>query len=540
MKRIATAARRAVAAVLCALSLLPLCSGCKGSQADQILGCDLGASVSNLDPQFSTDPGTRMILSNLFEGLLVRGPDGSYRQGVAASYDVSEDRLRYTFHLREDAAWQDAGSGAPWTGGTPVTAEDFVFAFQRIFRDNSPYTAQYGAIRGAELFQDSGDSAALGVRAEDSRTLIMELNYPDPLFLDKLCDPAASPCNREVLEQSRGRYGLEPQFVCGNGPFRLTRWDDSRVNIRRSETYRSEESAIPLGVNFFVGRNAASEFLDGNTDVALLSWESYERAGLNKSTFIPIQKTVWCIVFNQDHRIWGNPLLRQGIAYTVDRQSMVNEAPEAFQATDLLIPGGMRVLGQNYRELAPGNPPLGYDTSQGQRLFQMGLDALELDGLPSDTKIYVPELAKASLGIAALQQGWQKYLEAYISFETASPTQIQTVLRDGDYQMLLMPITPSDAEVSTLLDAFRSDAKQNYFGYRSIVYDELLDRAAEQHDPASAAVLYAGAEATLLADAVVVPICFETTYLAVRSGVEGVEATPFGDSLYFKYAQKGE
>lgn len=529
MNRIQSNYLRAAALLLCAAFMLLPLGGCSGDPTGKIFRYDINGDVTNLDPQFSTDHGARIVLDNLFEGLVAQSPDGDIIPAVAKSWQVSADNLTYTFHLREDARWSN---------GDIVTAVDFVFTFQRLFRDDSPHAGKFLAVANAKAVQEgTAGISTLGVHADGAHQLVISLEYADPLFLTMLADPAAAPCNERVFSTSRGRYGLEEGLVCSNGPFALYSWSATMLQLRQSEYYQSERSVLAGGVNFYTGRDAAAQFLDGKTDVALLSREQQESLPNNAETR-PIERTVWCIVFNQDHATWGNALLRQGLALAINHELMGENVPASFKPATLFVPEAMRVMGKPYRPSAFVETPMEFDTQRAMRLFDLGLEAKGLRELPPNTTILIPEDAKTQLNMGELQQGWQKVLSAYVNFETYTAAEVQRRLYSGEYQMLVMPMSPANADVETLLGAFRSDSNQNYFGYRSAVYDSLLDSAAAQNTPTDAIDKYAQAEKQLLIDATVIPLYSETSYLALANGVRDLEVSPFGDHVYFKYALK--
>jgi ABC-type oligopeptide transport system substrate-binding subunit len=150
----------------------------------------------------------------------------------------------------------------------------------------------------------------------------------------------------------------------------------------------------------------------------------------------------------------------------------------------------------------------------------------------------MPELAFSSLNISEIQQGWQKYLSAYLNFTVESPAQIETSFRTGEYQILIMPFTPASDDVASLLAAFTSDSRQNYFGYQNALYDDLLQSAGMQPTTQLAAEQYAAAESLLLSDAVVIPLFFETSYLALGHDTTDLVYSPLGDMIYFRDARR--
>jgi oligopeptide transport system substrate-binding protein len=514
------------------LCLALLLAGCMGDTAGKIFRYDIPGPIANLDPQSATDPAARLILANMMEGLVVKTPGGGVGPGVAESNTVSDDGLRSSFKLR---------AGAVWRNGDPVTADDFVFAFRRLFSYPTGLANGFSAIRNAAAVQEGvADASVLGVRTDGDDTLVFTLTHPDPFFLERLSDPAALPCNQAFFLETKGRYGLERGSVLSNGPFYLDSWDnENRIQLRANESYVSARATVAAGVNLHVGReDAAQQFLGGAADLALLSALRQEELDGVSAEIAPIEKTVWCMVFNQNHPVWGNPLLRQGLACAIDRELLGESLPEGFATTPMLIPGAVRVTGHPYREMAGLESPLTYDAEEAQRLFALGLEVLGRETLPDNSTVVMPELASAALNIGRVREGWQQHLAAYPSFAVESPAQIEERFRGGDYQILIMPMTPATGDIEAIMAAFTSGSPQNYFGYKSALYDELFANAAVQPTSKLAAEKYAQAEQMILADAVVVPLFFETSYLASQNETRDVVYSPFGDILLFKYGRR--
>ena len=164
------------------LSLLP---GCGKGEKNLNIRMDLQQEVTSLDPQFSTSWESQVVMLNLFEGLLIRGGDGELSPGAASDYTVSSDGLTYTFHLRRDGVWDD-GDPADGVEPTPVTAQDFVFSFWRIFDPEvpSPWAGDFQAIRNSqEVMAGELPKTQLGVWAIGEYTLVIQLSEPSPILL---------------------------------------------------------------------------------------------------------------------------------------------------------------------------------------------------------------------------------------------------------------------------------------------------------------------------------------------------------------------
>jgi oligopeptide transport system substrate-binding protein len=527
--------RRFLAIILC--FMLPLCvlGGCaSGGEGGKVLRVDIDAPVTNLDPQFTTDATARMILSNIGEGLLVRNPDGTLSAGAASQYTMSPDGKTYTFHLRSKAKW--AGEDA-----APVTAGDFVFAFRRIFTSGSasPYAGDYLLIENAEaVLAGELPASSLGIRAVDEYTLTITLNHPSELFPELLAATPAMPCSEAVFKEARGRYGLEKQFVGANGAFYVDSWTDTQINLRPNSGYVSDSPVIAGGVNLSIAReNPADRFFAGNTDILQLGFDQLEQAEAGEYPLSSYEKTTWCIVFNQSDRVWGNALLRQSLAHALDSAYFADHLEANLTPTSVLIPPATRLLGTPYRDYADSVSPLSLDPDAARRLFALGLDALELDSLPT-TVLYAPDRGGHPLNMNLIQQGWQKELSAYITVRQAPPEELERRFDEGDYDLLLLPFSPADYRIETLLSAFTTDSSQNRFGYHNPRYDQLLTEALDQSTAAAAGFRFSQAEKTLLSDAVIIPVYNETVSYAMGEGVEGIGIQPFGDQYFFRYGYR--
>ncbi len=507
--------------------------GCANKATDAVFRYDIPYPVTSLDPQFATDTSSRMLIDNLFEGLLVQNPQGDLLPGVATGYTVSQDTCSYTFQLRQDAMWDT---------GKPVTADDFVFAFQRMFNPQapSPYATDFFNLKNAQQVLSGNMSVAhLGVAAVDAHTLVFQLEQPDPFFLELVASSAAMPCNRGFFTESRGRYGLEKKFLAGNGPFSLSSWDNSRsIVLQSSESYISDTPTLASGVVVYIGReNTTQLFRDKKSDLVIAPYSQLESLQSRTQQIQAYDKTTWCIVFNQSDSVFGNALVRQGLAHTFDRSLFSDQLTDNLQTTSVFVPPAMRVLEKSYRHLADGVSPIALNPQRGAYLYGLGLESSELDSLPPVT-FYLPDTDSHATYMGIAQQSWQKHLGAYINLQPITPQEIEQKLHSGDYQMLLMPFSPASPSISTLLGVFTSESRQNYFGYYNLLYDDLLREIHSQEDLSGMVKKYVQAENLLLSDSVILPVYNETTYYAIASGVTGIEISPFAGKIYFKYAQK--
>lgn len=197
------------------------------------------ADPGSLDPHKTSTVVEQHILDELYEGLTVYDGEGHLRPGVAASWDISPDRLTYTFHLRPDARWSN---------GAPVTAEDFVFSLRRLM---DPHTgAQYANIlytlkNAAAVNRGTLPLEALGVRARDPATLELTLEHPTPYLLDQLTHLTALPVYPPSVAAWGGAFARAGRLV-GNGAFVLKSYTPNDRLVLEKNPYFHDAAHVAL------------------------------------------------------------------------------------------------------------------------------------------------------------------------------------------------------------------------------------------------------------------------------------------------------
>ena len=218
---------------LCYGLMLVVLSGCGDSVGDtQVLRRGNGGEPGTLDPALAEDMHAFNVLRDLYEGLVTEAADGSLIPGVARRWDVSDDGLRYTFQLRDDALWSD---------GSSVVADDFVASLRRALSPDSqsPYAfLLYPILNAQAVVVGEQPLSALGVQALDSKTLAIQLHSPTDYFPGILAMPIAFPLFQGQALDAR-RFS-DPAFFVGNGPYVLKeRQVESRIRLEKNPRFRA-------------------------------------------------------------------------------------------------------------------------------------------------------------------------------------------------------------------------------------------------------------------------------------------------------------
>ena len=185
---------RLAAAVLTALLFLTL-TGC-GSGSNSFTWF-VDTIPANLDPQVASAASDVIACENLYSGLVRKDASGKLVPALAEHWEVSPDRRTYTFTLKSGLTYAATKGAAT---DYAITAEDFVFAFRRMFRADtaSPYAVEFSPIENsAAVLAGQLPETALGVQAQGDATLVFCLSEPDENFLSKLTLPGAMPCDED-------------------------------------------------------------------------------------------------------------------------------------------------------------------------------------------------------------------------------------------------------------------------------------------------------------------------------------------------------
>ena len=213
---------RFTAAVLAAAFLFAL-TGCGSSTNSASFTWFVDSIPANLDPQVASGASDVIACENLYGTLVRKDPDGELVPGLCEEWTVSPDGLTYTFTLKDGLTYAAAKGAAT---EYDITAEDFVFAFRRIFRADtaSPYAVEFSAIQNsAAVLAGLADESSLGVSANGALSLVFRLSERDDNFLAKLAMPGAAPCDETFFESTRGTYGLTAKTTLASGSFYLRR-----------------------------------------------------------------------------------------------------------------------------------------------------------------------------------------------------------------------------------------------------------------------------------------------------------------------------
>lgn len=534
---------RIAAAVLSAVLLIVM-TGCSDDDGSgYVFKYDISANPGTLDPQIANDPNAETIIRNVFMGLLVSNSDGSLSAGCAEDWYVSDDGLIYTFRLRQDIYWIDSADFEQ-----QVTAEDFVFGFQRLFlpETKAPRAEEYFCIKNSQPIYRGmlKDVEQLGVKALNTFELEITLDTPNPRFPSLLSEPPAMPCSREFFLKSQGRYGLDAECTPSNGAFYVKSWDYSpyaitdvnNLILRSNKKNSAVTNVFPSGLNFFIEEDSdfVADFVGGTTScIAVTDEAAAEISGdYNVQRFSNITTG---LIFNRKFELFKNEDFRLALAHLTDREQIAKALPH-FETANAVVPAEVSMLEKSYRSLAGEISLPQYDEQLSRRYFEAAADSINRDKFIG-ARIIVPDNYAAD-AVSFLMQAWQREYGFYCVVEVLSEAQYRSRLESGDFELAVIDLSGSYNSPAAYLESFcRSDPK-NYGAFSDSEFQKLMSQAEKAVDLSESAALYSEAEQLLLSRAGFVPLYYKNEYFFSSADTADIIYNPFSKTVYFGLAKR--
>ena len=536
----------AVASILGASLLLTGCGSYKdeasGAKAKdkapdkQILNLATGTEIRTMDTARATDTDSGQVMRNVFEGLYNLGEGNKPVPGVAKSHDVSPDKTKYTFHLRD----------SKWSNGTPVTAKDFLFAWQRAVdpATASEYAFLFFDIKNAKKINSKELPAdQLGVKAIDDHTFEVELERPVPYFISLTAFPTFLPINEEFFKSQGDKYALEDNTILYNGAFTLSDWKhEQSFKFKKNTNYWDKDNVKLEEINFNVVK-------DHSTAVNLYESKQIDRLTLTSDLVDKYRKDsnfkerpdvgVQFVRMNQKNKTLQNINVRKAIDKSIDKKAFVNVLlNDGSLPAYSLVPKNF-AKGPDGKDFREENGNLTKENTKEAQQFwkqakqELGSDKISIELLTSDGDLprKTGEYLKEQL---------EKNLEGLTVNVKPQPRKQQvTLLLQGNYEIAIDGWSPDFADPITFLELFTTDNPYNLDHYSNKEFDDLIQKVKTDlaGDEKARWEALKQAEKILFKDAVISPLYQNGTTYLERSYVKGVVEVDFAGPLNFKWAK---
>jgi oligopeptide transport system substrate-binding protein len=450
----------------------------------------------SLDPGVVTGVPEHRILSNLFEGLTTTDPkDLSPRPGMATSWTISKDGLVYTFTLRD----------ALWTDGRPVTAQDFVFAWERVLNPKSgaKYAQQLFALKNAEEYNKGRvtEFSQVGVKAPDPRTLQVTLKSPTAYFLDLTSFYTLYPVPKWVLD-AHGKDWVKPGKIVSNGPFRLSSWVPQKELVLEKNPRHWDAAPVKLQKVIFLPTDdintAYKQFVAGDSDwVPTVPPALLDAAKSRPEYYVSPYLGTYYFRFNVTKTPTNDVRVRKALSQAVDREALTKFVTKAGEVPHTaFVPAGVR----GYE----GPRGLGFDPAAAKRLLaEAGYP--DGKGFPKVELLYnTNELHRVIT--QAIQQMWKEHLGVQVELVNVE-WKVYLARQSGlDYQISRAGWIGDYVDPNTFLEMWKTGGGNNQTGWSSRRYDDLIDQAARLVNATDRMRTLGAAERILLEEMPVLPL----------------------------------
>jgi oligopeptide transport system substrate-binding protein len=477
----------------------------------------IAGDPSTLDPQLATFADDISVVKQLYRGLFTYDKNLKVVPAIAKEMPtqdnggISKDALTYTIKLRSDATWSD---------GTPVTAADFVYAFQRLFDPSAGaqgyYFSFYTAIDGAEAASSGkGSPEQIGVSAPDNQTLVIKLAHPQPTLPTLLALWPASPLRKDLIAQYGASWTGAGKLVT-DGPFVLKDYKqgDSIVLDANTKYWGDDKPTLQELVYRIIPDDSAAlvAYQNGEIDMTAVPGPDTERFANNPEDVRTGKLETYAIQYNTKQAPFDNALVRQAFSRAIDRDAYVTALLHGIGQPALGwlppdMPGGDKTVGAN----------LGFDANAARSLLsQAGYK--DGKGFPTVT-LTIADVQQNRLTAEFLQQQLKQNLGIDLKIETVEEANFYQRYQQSDFQLTWASWFADYADPENWLpQQFATKGGFNVFGYSNSKVDDLFQQAAAELDQSKRLALYDQAQKIIIADQAITPIYHsENNYLLKRS-----------------------
>lgn len=502
------------------------------ASVEQKLSIATQGELATLDSALYNDVPSSDMIGQVFEGLYRVKNGTEVEFGQAESVKVSDDGLTYTFTLRD---------GLKWSDGSPVTAADFEYSYQRLADPKSGASVQSVDVfkNAAAVRKGEKEVSELGVKALDDKTLEVTLEYPAPYLPKLLSGSRYMPVSKAVHSAKGDKYGTSADNVVTNGPFTIQDWNGTNLEWKlvKNDNYWDAANVYLKDVQVQVikeNSTGADLFDAGQLDYTTLT-DQFVQEYTGADDFHTASKaTIGYLSFNTQREATANADLRRAIAQAFDKQVYADSViQDGSKVLNNQVPKDFDVneAGEDYQTAA--GPMLEYNLEAAQADWAkakaaLGKDTIELQLLTSDV---------------GLSKRTAEFLQAQLEANlpglklTISSVPLKNRLefqRQSDFDIFYGTWAPDYQDALNFIEQYKTGGGINFAKYSNAEYDKLVEQARNEYanDPAKRRQALIQAEVIgIKQDAVAAPIYQSSTSYLLKARVQNFEVMPFGRTI---------
>lgn len=501
------------------------------------LTVNLGYELQSIDPAINDETYGFIYINHAFEGLLTKDINGKIVGGSSDKWEISEDKLKYTFHIREDAKWSD---------GKKLTADDFVYSYRRVVdpKTASPIAYLMYYIKNAkDINMGKKQIDTLGVTAIDENTLTIELENPTLYFEDIL---ASGGCYVPVREDIINKYGDDwtwnSESYIGNGAYKMTeRKPDELIAFELNTNYWDYKNQVAKKINFVL---IADEYISlnavrtGDVDFSINAPPIGEIESLIKENLMAVSDIigVYYLDLNNKDKTLSDKRVRKALSLAIDRNYIVSNIGHGkLIAAESFVPPVVKGVEKSFREES-SNFIIANNYSNN---IIEAKKLLAEAGYPNGENFPILEV-KVSSGfyttvLEAIQDMWKNNLNIDVVVRTEESKITLPFRQSGKYQIARTSWTGDYNDPLTMLQIMTSESDINYSGFSNERYDYLINFATTSTNEKDRMEALKEAESILFEEMPIIPFIYRTDFLVVNPKLKNYIDDPLG-RYRFNYA----
>ena len=496
--------------------------------------------IVGMDSTVVDDAMSFNAITAITDGLTTVDVKGNTIPGIAKSWDVSNNGLTYTFHLRD----------AKWANGDDVTAQDFVYSWHRIIKNAGNYAYMLGSegasIKNADSLIDLGTTATdeqlntLGIKATDDKTVVVDLEKNVPYFVSLMSFPCYFPQNQKFVEKCGKNYATKPEYILGNGAYKMTKWiKGNKATFTKNDKYYDAKSVKTKNLEMYLvqdPKTAAQNFDNGKVDYATINSTLVDKYK-GKDTFKTISEGYLAyLICNFKADTTANKNLRHALSYAINRKDLCdNILKDGSQPATGFVPAQLckSPSGKDFRE--ESGKYVDYDVKKAQEYLdaakkELGTDTITVDLLYGTDESPMDTFAEYLQGSFTKLKGLKVNMVA-----TVKKDRIYNREAQGNFQIACTRWAPDYADPTTFLNVLSSTNSNNYGKWENAQYNALLKHAQTETDVNKRWNELLEAEKVMMEDMPNIPVVETGTAALQAKNVKGLVHNSVSTPYVFKY-----
>lgn len=523
---------------------LAACGNTKSSDDGKTFTFASELDINTLDSTVSDDGMSFNAMHAIIDGLMGLDKDGNIAPAIAESYTLSDDKLVYTYKLRD----------AKWSNGTKVTADDFVYAWQRIIANAGNYAYMFGSDGAAVVNADAlmekqangetltqEDLDTLGVKAIDETTLEVSIERPCSYFDELMTFPCYYPINRAFAEEKGDAYAKTADAVISNGAFILKTWElgSKAVFVKNEDYWNKDAVKIDKLVMTLVQdpKTAAANFDAGSNDFAIINSSLVDKYKDSQEYQTYSEGYLFYLQLNMNNEVLANANIRKALALAVNRSDFAdNILKDGSKEADGFVPSGLCLNnGSDFREVA--SDYTSYDVAAAQEALNAGLQELGKESVTIQL-LYGTDESPMDQMATYLQNAFSGLEGLDIEMvATTKKDRIYNKQKNREFEVALTRWGPDYGDATTYLNLLLTGNSNNYGDYESEAYMAKMEEVKNTDDATERFNKMVEAEQIAMEDNSVIPIFEKGSAVLVRTNVKNLIHRPVGVPYTFNYVE---